>query len=210
MNKIEIITIKNAPIDSNCFLIIDSETKNAIVIDPGSQDCTLLISAIEYHKAIVEYIILTHEHFDHVWGVNTLKERYNSHIICSEECGNKIIDRKKNLSVFYNQIGFDTHSADIQFNTPKLVVYWHLNIIELFKTKGHSEGSICIMINNFLFTGDTIIKDSKTVIKLPDSSRSELILSLNLLISICNKSTLMYPGHGDSFKFEDFRKEQCV
>ena len=210
MNKIVIRTIRNTPVDSNCFLIIDPEIKSAVIIDPGSKDCSNLLSVIDYHKVDPEFIILTHEHFDHIWGVNALKQKYNCTIICSKECADKIINPKKNLSVFYDQVGFETYNADIQFDTLKFSVNWQGNNIELIKTKGHSEGSICIVFNNLLFTGDTVIKDTKTVLKLPDSDRSELKKSLDYLNSICNNSTHIYPGHGKSFNYEDSVFDKCL
>ena len=60
-----------------------------------------------------EYIFLTHEHFDHIWGVNLLKEIYNSHLICSLTCSQKIVNKKKNMSIFYNQVGFEIYPVDI-------------------------------------------------------------------------------------------------
>lgn len=210
MNNIEILNIKNYPVESNCFLVFDSQTKYAIVIDPGSDSCNSVIEYIEDYDLSVEYIILTHEHFDHIWGVNVLKERYNCQIVCSKECAEKIVDKRKNLSEFYNQKGFETYNADIKFNSNAFSIKWHDYSIELAKTKGHSEGSICVMINNNLFSGDTVIKNMKTVVKLPDSSRIELKKSLGFIQSICTDKTIIYPGHGDSFKFENSIIEKCL
>lgn len=209
MHDFEIIRIINTPIASNCFLIIDSGNRSGLIIDPGSEDSISLVSRIESHELKIDYIILTHEHFDHILGVNFLKQKFNPKIICSKECADKIIDRRKNLSEFYNQIGFETCSADIAFDSNNLLIDWNGVNINLIKTKGHSEGSICIIINNSIFTGDTIIKDTKTVLKLPDSSRSDLVLSLELIKTVCNDHTNIFPGHGDSFRFIDFISDKC-
>ena len=209
MAKIKIQTVKNLPIDSNCFIVFNNLTNNVLIIDPGSQDCSSLVSTLTNSMANVEYIILTHEHFDHIWGVNILKDLYNCKIICSTECAEKIIDRKKNLSVFFDQIGFETYGADIQFDVNRYSFDWNGILVELVKTKGHSEGSICIIIEDVIFTGDTIIKDAKTVLKLPDSNRNKLKLSLDLINSICNNNTVIYPGHGDCFVFENFNIYSC-
>jgi hydroxyacylglutathione hydrolase len=98
--------ILNKPIDSNSFVIYTKENKSCILIDPGTEDSADLIFFIENNNLQPEFIFLTHEHFDHIWGVNKLKDIYNSRIVCSGDCASKIVDIKKNMSVFYNHILF--------------------------------------------------------------------------------------------------------
>jgi len=210
MIGLDIRLLKNSPVDSNCYLVTDPETKNTLIVDPGSRDSGTLISVITEFRLKVDYILLTHEHFDHIWGVNELKDRYNCQIVCSEECSFNIINRKRNLSMFFNQTGFEIYPADISFSSTLFSIDWNGNEIRLIKSPGHSQGSISIMINDALFTGDTIIKDTKTVLKLPDSNRKELVQSLDLLKSQCTETTIIYPGHGDVFLFDNYDITQCI
>lgn len=196
--------IVNKPIDSNCYVLYTRELKTCLIIDPGTKECEELTFFLTEQNLNPEYILLTHEHFDHIWGVNFLKDRYNCKIVTSRECANKIIDKKKNMSIFYNQIGFETYSSDIPFDDNSYNLDWQDQKITLFKTMGHSDGSICFKINNYLFTGDSLIKDLKTVTKFPSSSRMKLIDSIKTIKSYCDNQTIFYPGHGSNFEFFNY------
>jgi hydroxyacylglutathione hydrolase len=207
----EVIQILNKPIDSNSFIIYQEGVSNCIVVDPGTNDCLELFSFFVNHNLKPEYIFLTHEHFDHIWGVNRLKEIYSCNIVCSKNCSERIIDKKKNMSVFYDQVGFQSYSADILIENISFRLSWNNLDFEFFESKGHSEGSICISFKDSLFTGDTIIKNHKTVVKFPGGSRANLISSLIFLLSKFEKRKIkVYPGHGESFYLNEIAIEQLV
>ena len=201
--RIYVERILNKPIDSNSFVVYTSENKRCIIIDPGTEDSADLITFIQINNLQPEFIFLTHEHFDHIWGVNLLKDLYNAQIVCSLSCAEKIVNRKKNMSVFYNQVGFETFPADIIVND-ECKIKWHNKILQIIETPGHTDGSICISINDNLFTGDTIIKDHKTVIKLPGGSKDKLKFSLSkIFLTFSNQRMNVYPGHGETFLLEE-------
>ncbi len=202
-------TIPNKPVDSNSFVIYMQEEGPCIIIDPGTEDCTDLIKFIKKTKLKPEYIFLTHEHFDHIWGVNKLKELYSCKIVCSLDCSIKIISKKKNMSLFYDQVGFETYPADIHIEDIDNRLEWNGKKIEFISTKGHTDASICILIDNNLFTGDTIIKNIKTVIKLPGGSKTKLLESLSLLnIKFTGKQIIIYSGHGESFLYDEIKNQE--
>jgi hydroxyacylglutathione hydrolase len=196
--------IPNKPIDSNSFIIYTQENGKCIIIDPGSEDCSDLIGFIEKRGLNPEYIFLTHEHFDHIWGVNKLKDIYKCKIVCSTVCAERIIVNKKNISLFYDQIGFETAPADIKIEDINNHFEWNGMNVEFILTKGHTDASICILIGNNLFTGDTIIRNTKTLTKLPGGSMTKLKESLTLLNKkTLNKQIMIHSGHGESFWFND-------
>ncbi|MHC1704345.1 MAG: MBL fold metallo-hydrolase [Tenuifilaceae bacterium] len=207
---LQIKCFKNHPIDSNCYLIFDQNFRNSIVVDPGTDQDIELNDFIELNKIKVDYIILTHEHFDHIWGVNSLRSKFPCKVICSTECGEKVVDKKKNLSLFYDNVGFQIDPPDTKIETDFYEFKWNNYNINIFKTPGHSDGSICIQVNNYLFTGDTIIKGEKTVLKLPNSNKNSLLKSLKIIESICSPDTLILSGHGDSFYFEKCHFDNCI
>lgn len=200
--------VPNTPIDSNSYVIYTITGNTCIIVDPGSEDCVTLIEYITDKDLIPEYILLTHEHFDHIWGVNKLKDLYNPAIICSTECAKCIVDRKKNLSVFYNQVGFETYPADIEIEAVGGVLMWNEIDIRFIFTPGHSNGSVCILIDNSLFTGDTIIRNTKTVIKLPGGNKIKLLESISTLNKIVSdKKVTVYSGHGESFQYSELESK---
>ena len=74
---LEIIRIINRPIDSNCYIIFDESINNeCVIIDPGSEKIDNLINLINELSLNPRFIILTHEHYDHCWGVNDLRAKF--------------------------------------------------------------------------------------------------------------------------------------
>ena len=199
--ELSIKRILNKPIDSNSFVIYSQQNSSCIIVDPGTEDCFNLIKFIEERNLKPEYIFLTHEHFDHIWGVRKLKELYDAKIVCSTDCALRIIDKKKNMSVFYNQVGFETFNANITIEEIGHRLIWNSNLIQFINAPGHTQASICISIRDVLFTGDTIIKSLKTIVKLPSDNKQLLVRSLEKIFSrFDKKSILAYPGHGEIFK----------
>ena len=193
--------IKNSPITSNCYILyIDSK---CIIVDPGSSNNDKLFDFLNLKNLTPEYIFLTHEHFDHIWGLNDLRSRYlNLKVISSLECSNSIICSKKNMSAFYKDINFTCLKSDIIFNE-SFEFDWMGANFHFFVTEGHSLGSICILFNNNLITGDTIILNEKTVTKLPNGSESKLKSSL---LKISEKITFpinILAGHGEDFSINN-------
>jgi hydroxyacylglutathione hydrolase len=207
----EVVRIVNKPVDSNSFVVYQKGESGCIIVDPGTVDNRDLLDFIESNGLKPEFIFLTHEHFDHIWGVNQLKDAYSCKIVCSKSCAERIIDKKKNMSVFYDQVGFQTYTADINMESIGFSFIWNGLEFKFLETKGHTEGSICISVENNLFTGDTIIKDHKTVVKFPTGSKANLIRSLDLLHSrFHGEPTYIYPGHGESFFLNEISFEQIL
>ncbi|WP_409415525.1 MBL fold metallo-hydrolase [Flavobacterium sp. PS2] len=201
--------IQNQPIDSNCFVVYNDLNSSCIIIDPGTEDCNELLLFLEKKNLVPEYIILTHEHFDHIWGVNKLLELFDCKVVCAEKCLESIINKKKNLSIFYNQIGFEIPMTNNVLIVSDEVLNLGKYSVQFKETPGHSQGSISFWINEMLFVGDVFIKDTKTVTKLPSGSKKELsetIYALKELFS--NRNIVVYPGHGEVFYFDniDFSK----
>lgn len=203
--------IPNKPVDSNSFVVYSDNNVSCIIIDPGTKDCNNLIEFINKEKLIPEYVILTHEHFDHIWGVDKLKDIYGVQLICSSDCASGIVNKKRNMSVFYNQVGFETYPPDILLEDIKYKLTWNNINFEFISTPGHTDASICLLIGDNLFTGDTIIKNTKTVIKLPGGNKVKLQESLLLLKTrFSNKVIMIHSGHGKSFRFNESEIERCI
>jgi hydroxyacylglutathione hydrolase len=203
-------TIKNKPIESNCFVIYNNVSLYCIIIDPGTEDCSDLLFFLNQNKLVPDYVILTHEHFDHIWGVNKLLELYPCVVVCSEKCMNLISDRKKNLSLFYDQLGFEikTNKFRIVVNgTSKLGSF----TFQFRETLGHSVGSIIFWIDESLFVGDLVIKNRRTVTRLPGGNKIQLQESFNEIIRLFNNSNMVvYPGHGAIFCLNEVDLSQLL
>lgn len=193
-------TFINAPISSNCYVIHQGDSPSCIIIDPSTEDCFEVIDYIVKNRLTPDFIFLTHEHFDHIWGVNRLKELYDVQLICSKSCSDAIVNNKTNFSLFFNQKGFVLAPADKTVEKLDGFLTWNNVEIEFIGTPGHSPGSICVFMENLLFTGDTLIKNTKTVTKLKGGNVDALKASLlSIEKRFCGGQVCVYPGHGEKF-----------
>lgn len=205
-------TFVNKPVPSNCYVLFDKEVNNdCVVIDPGSKSEADLIDFIDGEGLRPLYVILTHEHFDHCWGVNELVHRFHIPTICSQLCAEAIKHEKQNCSVFYDNKGaFVINSETISIESVRLIKVIEERELRFFITPGHTDASISFVIDSCLFTGDTLIKDERTVTKLPTGSVSKVKESLNLLSSLQGKGYYVYPGHGDSFPLDGYDMNKAL
>ena len=203
---LDIIRIENSPVKSNCFVVFDKSFSNGcLVVDPGSEDDHRITTAIQNNQLTIDYIFLTHEHFDHIWSVNAILGKFpKARLVCSKICGEKIIDRKKNCSLFYDQIGFELPKPTLITDELTAGIRWNNHTISFMDTPGHSEGSICIAVDKNLFTGDTLIPNEKTVTKLPGGSVKDIKQTMEKLQLLKGKNLIIHPGHGDSFLLDDY------
>lgn len=196
--------IFNSPISSNCYVIHTNNNHNCIIIDPGSKDNNLLIEYLKANNIFPNLVILTHEHFDHIWGIVELQNKYCFNLVCNQVCANAISDPKKNLSIFQDQIGFAINHDVETVESLDFETNWFTTKLEFINTPGHSEGSICVKISENVFCGDLMIQNEKTITKLPGGSKDKLKNSIGNLKKVISPNSLIYSGHGDTFKFIDY------
>lgn len=184
---------------SNCFVIYDEDSKSCLVIDPGSEESLYEIDFIEQNRLHLEYIIITHEHTDHNWGVNALREKYTgSKLVCSETCNKNVKKTNRSYFLFYYDdpdYCYEIAPADILICKKKDSLSWNGYEIEFFLTPGHSHGAMCVSIAEMLFTGDTIMP-FKPYFNGRDSNEEEWKASVIKIESIFPADTMIYPGHG--------------
>lgn len=199
-------SIINYPITSNCFVMFDKTVgSECIVVDPGSENNSHLYQYLEKEQFIPEYVILTHEHFDHCWGVNDFRDRYPKvKLVCSRICSDAIQSGKKNYSVFHQQPGFEIEPADIILDDIGWQLVWDDEEIKFYPAQGHSAAGIIFFIGNWVFTGDTLVKDIKTVTKLKTASKEKLKETLSMLEAEKGKGFMVCPGHGEMFELDSY------
>lgn len=212
-----LIQCKLQLMNSNMFLLLSD--KSLLIIDPNNDGKTINVLKNTVLSDIA--IILTHEHFDHISGVNTIRSLLpdNCKVIASEKCADMITDPDKNLSRFLEAM-FITRSeeerlqamrifdkdyscfADITF-TGSYEFVWHDLTVRLRETPGHSPGSICAEIydNNgtilALATGDSLVQGNKVVTRLPGGDRKVYNEYTRPYLEQFDESTLVLPGHGE-------------
>lgn len=202
---LEIKRIVNAPIDSNCYIIYDkSQSEECIIIDPGSEHNDELINFLAQNSLIPKFIILTHEHFDHCWGVNGLREQYPGlKLVCSSICSEAIQNPKATYSHYYCKPEFRIEPADILVEDIMFEQEWYGYKLQYDIAKGHSTSGIFVFIENVVFTGDTLIRNNKNITKYKTGSQSELEQTFQKMLMHKGEGLIVYPGHGDTLALDD-------
>ncbi len=171
-NGLHIVCIKEQHIDQNCYLICCGA--DAVVIDPSYEP--RILEALEQIAPQEILILLTHEHYDHIAGVNQLRQRWNCRVVCSQICSGLIRSPKTNKARFYDRLFIfrpieerrRIHKiidpqyvcyADQTFQN-RLVLKFHELEIHMQTVDVHSPGSVVITIDHSLtFTGDGWLGD---------------------------------------------------
>ena len=191
----------NKPVDSNTYILSDSESENCLIIDPGNRDISKLVDYFSVIDKIPLAILLTHEHFDHIYGVNELLKSYpDIKIYGSLKTIERIQNKRKNLSFYYDQFGYEILNANFEIILDDSITINSFEI-KVLKTTGHTDSSLSYLVEKKLFTGDFLIKDESTITKLPSGNRLDFLSSFKKFKKIIDES-IIFPGHGEIFSFD--------
>lgn len=182
------------PFEANCYIIGDNETREAIVIDPGG-DATRILNLIDQHALRVSTIINTHGHIDHIAANPDVRRHTGAAIGIHPDDAPLLQDPLLNGSAMFG-IPFRSHRPDFLLGEENQHAVGRL-IIRVLHTPGHTRGSICLLINETIFTGDTLFKESVGRCDLPGGDAEELQHSLKKKILPLSDTYIVYPGHGD-------------
>lgn len=205
---LEVKRFVNELMSSNCYIVWDNSSKECIVIDPGSKDSIREIDFIESQGLDLKYIIITHEHTDHNWGCVSLKKRFpNAQIVCHKECSNMINHESSTyFRLYYDDpnYSYSIDKVDKVFDSEEFCFDFTNHTIRLLYTPGHSMGSICILIDNLMFSGDTIMLFKPYINKRNGSKKLYKQTIKKLIVKYRDKDIVIFPGHGDAFNFEHY------
>lgn len=172
--------------DANCYIIVDKNTNDAVIMDPGG-DINILTEEIDKLGIKPQYILLTHGHVDHVGAVVGLRNRYHIPFYINKK------DEKmmENGSMIYGQLP----KADGYINNGDVLTFG-TKTIKCIETPGHTPGGMCFLIDDSLFTGDTLFRESVGRVDFPGGSHDTLINSVKNNILPLGDNVTVYPGHG--------------
>ena len=180
-------------VSTNCYLIFNDETKEAIVIDPGGCP-SYFLNHIEKEGLEVKAVLLTHGHFDHILGLPDLLEKYPVPVYLGALEKELIEDAAMNGSKSYTQ-GY-TYEEAVYVEDGEILHFLGQDIEVLF-TPGHTAGSVCYYFKEIytLFSGDTLFAMSVGRTDLPTGDSDTLEESIRTRIFELPEETIVYPGH---------------
>ena len=189
-------TLPLGPVSANCYLIKTVDA--SIVIDPA-----------EVREELVEFlnssddkiILLTHCHFDHIAGAEILREKTGAKIAIHENDAPGLSDSDLNAG---NIFGFNVHpfSTDITLKDGEKIILGSTEI-KVLLTRGHTEGSVCYIIEDCIFSGDTLFEGSVGRCDLLGGDFNKLMASLDKLKGLADKDYTVYSGHGNKTTLQE-------
>lgn len=193
--QIQVDFITNSIFSSRTYWFTEKDRNIFWLVDCGDLD--LVIPQLPDNAKILG-VLLTHVHFDHIYGLNQLIGKYPDCKVYTNDFGQKsLTDPKRNFSRYHTDV------EDFVFDYPEsVVVVDEGEKIELFEgvfadvyyTPGHDESCLCYEIGENMFTGDAYIPGVKTVTTFPHSSKKKALES-DLRISSLVRGVKVWPGH---------------
>ncbi len=182
------------PIEANNYLVVDEKSKEAVLID-CSETIEKLLTDIKELDVKVKYILLTHGHFDHVMGVNDMKEKLDTKVLINEKDKSQVEMTKTILSTF--GIYVDKNPEYDEFIDKNTELKIGDIPIKVFETPGHTEGGLSYLIENKVFTGDTLFKHYVGRTDLPGGNFAKLESSIKNILYKLDDTTEVFPGHNE-------------
>lgn len=186
---IQVKAVLLGALQNNCYLITDSESGKSALVDctDASQKMLGFIG-----NADLEYILLTHGHFDHIGGVKEIKEKYGAKAVISCEDAPMLSSGKLSLAAFCGELQSKAE-ADILVSEGSEFFLGNTKI-NVLSTPGHTKGGVCYLLDDMIFTGDTLFFCSCGRTDFPGGSVTEMMQSLKRLSQL-NPDLKVYPGH---------------
>ncbi|MFC1845919.1 MBL fold metallo-hydrolase [Chloroflexota bacterium] len=174
--KVRISKLELGPFGTNTYIVICQDTGESLVVDvPGETD--KILSCLQ--GTVPKYIVITHGHIDHISALVELKDKLGIPVAIHSLDAN-------NLPL----------NPDIELSGGDHINIGHMDF-KVLHTPGHTPGSICLLINKFLISGDTIFQNGPGRTRTP-SDFKQIMNSLTNKIFVMPDDTAVYPGHGDA------------
>lgn len=191
------------PLETNCYLIGCAIEQEGLIIDPGTileSQFRELESLIDGSKLTIKYIVNTHGHADHIAGNRRLKELTHAMIGIHSLDSPKLTDPSLNGS---SLLGVEVTSppADKLFQDGDIISFGRLEL-KVIHTPGHTPGSISLLGDGYVFTGDTLFSGSIGIVERsngtpdPIGDYSEEVDSIKRRLLNLPDDTEIFPGHG--------------
>ena len=201
----KITRIPGGPLPTNCYLLEDEATGAAAVIDPGFESEEL--SSLVQKNGHVGVILLTHGHFDHISGVSRLCRETGAKVYLSVNDLLLVGDGRLNLAEPFTGSAVPPFRVDVPLNNGDTVEVGSLTV-RVMSTPGHTAGGCCFLVEDAIFSGDTLMKLSCGRTDCPTGSNAQLFDSLRRLAAL-KGDYRVFPGHGSPTTL-DFERQNNV
>lgn len=177
------------PLQNNNYVIIDEASSEAVLID-CSEPTDDIVDYIREQGVTLKYILLTHAHFDHILGVNYYRWKFGVPVFLHKDDFPLLGQLSQYVAGAEDVLVDKLFDDDAEFELGN-------KKIKVIHTAGHTEGGVCYLIDNILFSGDTLFYGTYGRVDLPFGDEKKMVESLKRLFTLSD-DIVVYPGHGES------------
>ena len=182
------------PLQCNCYIVGDPETREAIVIDPGD-DADRLASSLATRNLTVTAIVATHAHFDHIVAAERLRELTGAPFYLHADDKPILAWMQESGRLFLGMELPPPPEVDTEAREGDRLIAGSI-ALEVVHTPGHSPGSISLVTDSAVFSGDTLFAGSIGRTDLPGGDMRALLDAVRDKLFRLDSDLPVYPGHG--------------
>ena len=188
-------TLVVGQLQTNCYLVFDKKTREAVIIDPGD-DAEFIIQKIKDLDLKPQFILATHGHFDHILGALELKLAFKIPFLVHKK--DEFIVKRAGRTADYFVKGESnlTPKIDKYIKEGDEIVFGKEGELKVVETPGHSPGGVFFLNEGVCFSGDTLFKQAIGRTDYSYGSSKDLLESLKKIFKL-PKEMIVYPGHGE-------------
>lgn len=192
----KVISIPSKGYESNCWLLLEEESGTFAVMDPSANLEQILQSMLQrdLDPKNLQYILLTHGHFDHILSVDLLRKATGAPVLIHGGDESFLTNSEHNGYKFFFHRELIMQPADKLLKDQDVIPFGN-TVIHVMHTPGHTQGSVCYLVDNIMFTGDTLFDQDIGRTDLFGGSMDALQTSLKAIAALSDNYTV-YPGHG--------------